>query len=146
MYKNKKLIIKGHQNPTDGLWDVPLEKPLPPQKQKISPPSPPNIAKSPSSDAVTLIKLQVNAIFCQNKTKSELATYHHATCCSPPIKTFFNAITNRNFILWPGIELICRKDIPDSKATAQGHLDQERNRSTIYKRICSLIVIAISKA
>ena len=93
VYKNKQLIFKGHRNPSDGLWDIPLH------------PSRPIAACLPASSPAPFQPV-ANAISCRNKTCTELAQYHHATAGSPPIETFFAAITKGNFLTWPGIELL----------------------------------------
>ena len=113
MYKNKNLIIKGHQNKSDGLWNIPLQ------------PSP-SPAACPLASSPALSKPAANTIFHHNKTHTELTQYYHATAGSPPLEAFFNDFTKGNFQTRPGINLICRKYLPEPKATIQGHLDQER--------------------
>ena len=113
MYKNKELIIKSHRNPTDGLWDIIL-------KLSVSQ------AACSHTSSPALSKPSANTIFHRNKTRMELAQCHHATAGSPPLETFFTAITKGNFQTWPGVDLILRKYLPKPKATIQGHLNQEQ--------------------
>ena len=113
VYKNKQLIVKGHQNPSDGLWDIPLHPSCP-------------VAACPPISSPAPFQPVSNAIFHRNKTHTELAQYHHTTAGSLPIETFFTAISKSNFFSWPGIKLLWRKDLPEPKATIQDHLDQER--------------------
>ena len=47
---------------------------------------------------------QINAIILKNQTKTELATYLHASAGFPAVSTFVQAIKNGNFITWPGID------------------------------------------
>ena len=111
VFKNKKKIIQGTRNHTDGLWDVHF-----PTKQ---------LTEHYAKRAIKGSK-HLNLIIHRDKTKQELAAYLHACAFSPPKSTFLNAIANNNFITWPGLStsLIRRMVLPT--ATAKGHLDQER--------------------
>jgi hypothetical protein len=67
-----------------------------------------------------------------DKTKVELAQYHHAACFSPATSTFFKAINNGNFLSWPGLTAdLIQNHLPLSMATVKGHLKQE------FKNLCS---------
>ena len=51
--------------------------------------------------------------------------YYHACLSSPTTRTLQAAVKQRNFFGWPGINNIkFEKDLPDTMATAMGHLDQ----------------------
>ena len=70
----------------------------------------------------------VNIILRKDKTKQELAEYLHASCFSPVVTTFLKAIKNDQLQSWPGLttELV-KNHLPESMATALGHLNQERS-------------------
>ena len=63
----------------------------------------------------------------KNTTKTELATYLHASCFSPVPSTFITAIKNGNFLSWPGLTTSLISKMPPSVNTAKGHLNQERS-------------------
>lgn len=97
--KDKKLILQGHRNLNDGLWDI-------------------HLSRDP---------LQVNVILRKNMLKRDLATFLHAACFSPCTATFVKAIKNGNFATWPGLtEKLVTKFLAPSIATARGHMKQER--------------------
>ena len=99
--KNNKIIVQGHRNPDDGLWDIPLD--------------------------TTPNNIKINAIIRKNSTKHKLANYLHACAGSPSLSTFQKAIKKGYFLSWPGIEEInFEKYIPNQEATAKGHMDQEK--------------------
>jgi len=98
--KNGKIILSGHRNFVDGLWDVPF------QQNKIH---------------------KINYIISRDKSKTELAQYFHGCAFSPVISTFQECIRKGNFISWPGIDdLNFKKLLKTTEATLKGHLDQER--------------------
>ena len=77
----------------------------------------------------------INFIVHKNKSKLELAQYLHACARSPIISTFQKAISNGNFITWPGIENInFNALLKTTIATAKGHLDQERENLQTTKQ------------
>ena len=99
--KNNKIILRGERNRIDGLWDIPLKT-----DEK---------------------EIHINAIVKKNTAKHKLANYLHACAGSPVLTTFQKAISNGNFMSWPGIdEIRFKKYAPNQEATAKGHLDQER--------------------
>ena len=84
--KEKKIILQGNRNFSDGSWDVQLPSlPPPPPLYKV---------------------MDMNYIITKDKSKTNLARYLHATALSPSITTFTKAITNENFITWPGIDTL----------------------------------------
>jgi hypothetical protein len=98
--KDSQVVMQGHRNPDDGLWDIPIERP---------------------------IRHKALAIITRDKTKTELIQYLHGCCFSPTPRTFLRAIKNGNFLSWPGLNIPnITRFLPPSIATALGHLDQER--------------------
>ena len=69
----------------------------------------------------------LNVIIHKNKTKSDLAKYHHGSCGWPVSSTFIKAIENNHFTTWPGLDpQLIKKHLPPSIATNKGHMHQER--------------------
>ena len=98
--KENEIILQGHRNFNDGLWDV----------QIPSVPPPPPLYKT----------MDLNYIITKDKSKTELARCLHATAFSPSITTFIKAIK-------PGIDTLNFATLlGTTKATELGHLDQER--------------------
>ena len=95
--KNDSVIITGRRM-TNGLWSIP-----------ISPPS-----------------HQANGILRTDKTKHDLAIYHHATLGSPVSSTLLRAIRRGHLTTFPGLTTnLISKHLPASIATTLGHQDQE---------------------
>ena len=69
--KDSKIILKGRRNKTDGLWDIPISRPL---------------------------RHQSHAIITWYQTKAELIQYIHGCCFSPAPRNFLNAIENGNLL------------------------------------------------
>ena len=83
--KHQEVIVVGHRNHNDGLWDIPL-------------------GSSPQFEASTYTANQkANVIITKDKTKTDIMAYLHACCFSPPKSTFIKAITNGNFLSWSGL-------------------------------------------
>ena len=97
--KNNQVIITGKRE-SNGLWSIPLK-----------PASP---------------RLQANGILHLNKTRQELAMYHHTTLGIPAPSTLLRAIWNGRLIGIPGLTTnLISKHLPPSIATAMGHQYQE---------------------
>ena len=110
--KNNNIILTGYRNYSDGLWDIPIPQPT---------------ALTQKSTKSELVHHKANVIIRKDKTKMELAQWLHASCGSPPISTFIQAINKGNFITWPGLtSALVKKQLPMSTATTKGHLNQER--------------------
>ena len=109
----KKLVLTGHRNQTDGLWDVPVSS-----SSLQSPPIPAPMPSPTEPKALVVLRY--------NKSDSELAAYLHSTAGCPPKSTFIQAIKNGNFTSWPGLttDLVTKHLLP-SLATAKGHIRQE---------------------
>ena len=117
--KDKKLILKGHRNKTDRLWDIPISRPL---------------------------RYCVHVIITRYKTKTELIQYLNGCCFSPILRTFLKAIKNGNFLTWPGLnnqQLL--KHIFPSIASALGHLDQKRKNLQSTKQVKSELEVEEDK-
>ena len=82
--KEKKIILQGNRNFSDGLWDIKLPT--------VSPPP-------PMYDV-----MDMHYIITNDKSKIDLARYLHATAFSPSITTFTKAITMKISLL--GLALI----------------------------------------
>ena len=107
------LILTGHRNPADSLWDVNLSS---------LQPTPPTTASTPAPNSI-------NIIMRFDKTKAELAMYYHACLGSSVVSTFIHAIKQGFLNTWPRltVELI-KNHLPPSIPTAKGHLRQESQR------------------
>jgi hypothetical protein len=56
-------------------------------------------------------------------SKAKLIQFLHQCAFSPPPSTWIKAINNKQFFTWPGLTAdAVRKYLPDSTATAKGHL------------------------
>ena len=74
-----------------------------------------------------------NVIIRKKQTHSDLTDFLHATCFSPVISTFLQAVKNNRFITWSGVTpILITKHITNKIATVKGLLNQERKnlRST----------------
>ena len=104
--KNNKVIMEGQRNHDDGLYDIPIVK------ERTKPVS---------------IQQKANVIINKNQANQQLASYYHSCLFSPTIRTLQNAVNKGNLIGFPGITNIkFQRDLPQSMATAKGHLDQEQ--------------------
>ena len=119
VFKNTKLILKGHRNLTDGT--IPIVAPT------IYPGLCKRTSTSPLTPVTKLLKLKkkvtfkdvkpdltpqeivniakdldeqkAHAIIRKKQTKRQLPTYLHATCLSPTVSTFTKAINKLIYIL-----------------------------------------------
>ena len=108
--KNNQVIITGKREP-NGLWSIPLT-PQPSLQATDFPLTPP--------------PLQANGILRLDKTKQQLAMYHHAALGSPSTSTLLRAIRLGHLLTFPGLTTqLISKHLPQSIATALGHQDQE---------------------
>ena len=70
---------------------------------------------------------KINVILRKDKTKSDLAQFHHGSLFSPVMSTMVQAIKNNHLTTWPGLSAkLITKNLPPVLATAKGHLNQER--------------------
>jgi hypothetical protein len=77
----------------------------------------------PSADEATNYGLSAYT----SSSKSELVQFLHASAFSPVPATLIEAIGNNQFGTWPGFtNKTIHRHLPKSFATAQGHLDCQR--------------------
>ena len=70
---------------------------------------------------------KINVILRKDKTKSDLAQFHHGSLFSPVMSTMVQAIKNNHLTAWPGLSAkLITKNLPPVLATSKGHLNQER--------------------
>jgi hypothetical protein len=79
--KNSKTILKGHHNPTNGMWVIQL-----PTKST-------DTHRLPSLLAAHLPQQAVACNATEHKTKADLVTFLHATSFSPATSTFLQALS-----------------------------------------------------
>ena len=105
--KHDKVIITGNRM-INGLWSIPIHPPT----------------------------HQANGILRTDKTKHDLALYHHATLGSPVTSTLLRAIRRGHLITFPGLTTnLISKHLPASIATVLGHQDQEAQHLRSTKAI-----------
>ena len=111
--KNNEVILEGSRSTSgDGLWDIPL-----PQPPRNVPRACPTNITAPS----------MNVILRKNQPSKDLVRYLHASCFSPPIKTFLSAVQNKFLITFPGLSVsLIKKHLSPSISTAKGHMKQEQ--------------------
>ena len=73
------------------------------------------------------ISPRMNVIIRKDKTKMDLAKYHHVSLFSPVHSTLERAIKSSHLTSWPGLttKLIVKK-LPAVLATSKGHLRQKK--------------------
>ena len=107
-HKHNQKILEGNRNKSDGLWDVQL-----PQQQHTS--------------SSSIHNEKMNVIIKKDKTNSDLMQYLQGCCFSPRKSTLLRAVTNGNFITWPGMTPPnVSKHFQPTLFAAKGHLNQER--------------------
>ena len=80
------------------------------------------------------IQLKMNIILRKDKTKSDLAQFHHGACFSPVESIFNQAIINDNIITWPGLSSkLITKNLPPSVNTEKGYPNQETQNTQSTK-------------
>ena len=69
---------------------------------------------------------KMNLIIHKDKTKMDLAAYHHGSFFSQVESTFVSTIKNNHFTLWPGLnpQLIV-KNLPPILPMAKGNLTKK---------------------
>ena len=105
---NDEIVLTGTRTPSTGLWHLNMSEP------------------TATSHA------QANAA-CGSATPASLVEFAHAALFSPALSTLERALTRGYITNFPGLTAnLLRKYPPQSRATAKGHLDQERQnkRST----------------
>ena len=113
--KDRQVLLQGQRNLRDGLWDVDL----------------PVVNTNP-------IQQHMNVIIKLDKTKSELADFIHGCLFSPCPSTLMQAVRNKHFLSWPGINSInFLRYSTNNIATLKGHLNQERKNLRTTKSIAT---------
>ena len=108
--KKDTVIITGRRT-SNGLWSIPIATPT----------------------------HQVNGILRLDKTKAELALYHHATLGSPATSTLLRALGRGHLTTFPGLTTqLISKHLPKSMSTTLGHQDQESKNVRSTKITLSL--------
>ncbi|KAL7503761.1 hypothetical protein ACHAXN_001695, partial [Cyclotella atomus] len=105
IYYKGELVLEGKRHPGTGLWIVPTSKT-------------PIDTKPPT-------KFETHAAHnaYQQSSKAKLIQFLHQCAFSPPASTWIKAINNNQFASWPGLTAdAVRKYLPDSTATAKGHM------------------------
>ncbi len=101
------IILQGHRDPVSRLWLMPLDSSTPQHQTGDAP--------SYGLSAYT------------SSSKSELVQFLHASAFSPVASTLLDAVGKNHFVTWPGLTTkAIRCHLPKSFATAQGHLDRQR--------------------
>ena len=111
MIKHKKIILKGHINKTEVLWEILISIPL-------------------RHGAHTIITI--------NKTKTELIQYLHGYWFIPTPRTFLKVIKNVNLLTWTCLnnqKLL--NHLPPSIETSVINMYQESNNLQSTKRVKS---------
>ena len=97
---HNKTVLKGQRDTTTGLWRFPLS------------------TQETCHNAY------------QKHKHADLVTYLHAAAGSPAKSIWINAIKQGFFHSWPGLTVeLVNKHLPDTTATAKGHLDQTRKNT-----------------
>ena len=105
VYRKAELMLEGKRHPATGLWIVPTSS------AKLPPPTLPQFESYAAHNAY------------QTTSKAKLIQFLHQCAFSPPPSTWIKAINNNQFATWPGLTAdAVRKYLPDSTATAKGHM------------------------
>eukprot|EP00970_Alexandrium_tamarense_P017799 scaffold11398_cov137-Alexandrium_tamarense.AAC.1 len=126
VYYQHQLVWIGQQEPTMGLWILPLQ----PNRPNAS-----NMTAYQQQYEAANLELANNAYTMTSK--SELIKFLHQCAFSPTIPTWIKAIDNGQFSSWPGLtSAAVRKYLPPSPATDKGHMKRLRQniRSTRPKQ------------
>ena len=120
--KNKKLLITADRNWQDKLWDIKIPR------------------LSPSLRINHMNRQQqhnkMSIIIRKHQSKLTLAKYHHHTLFGPTEATLRTAIRNKHLITWPGLtQELLTKGLPQSEATAKGHMKQQRQNLQSIKTL-----------
>jgi hypothetical protein len=120
---SRAAILRGWRKPsTNNLWCTPLVPVV--HNNNIDtmlvkhPPSK-YLPESPSEAVHNVYEL---------KTQLELIRYHHAAAGFPTKPTWYKAVKNIQFVLWPGLTAATvAKHFPESKETIKGHARKTRS-------------------
>ena len=110
-YQGDGIVLRGHRNYTDGLWDIPIYS-----STNVIPPS----TTSSSTN-------KINVIIRKHQTKQNLSQYIHKCLLSPPIHTLLQTIQLNHLLTFPSLTTsLIKNHIPKSTYTMQGHLVREK--------------------
>eukprot|EP00804_Cyclotella_cryptica_P024310 CCRYP_020870-RA/>CCRYP_020870-RA protein AED:0.35 eAED:0.35 QI:0/-1/0/1/-1/1/1/0/397 len=121
---NGTIIMQGHNNKQNGLWYIPIKQ---------------SITHTPFCiyhDNIQPDHHTSNSVY-HTTTLAETIQYIHQCLFSPTVDTFCKAINNDQLIRFPPITAAqVRRYLPESTATAKGHLRRVRKhtRSTTKQR------------
>ncbi|KAL7480670.1 hypothetical protein ACHAW6_006341, partial [Cyclotella cf. meneghiniana] len=121
---NDTIVMQGHKNKQNGLWYIPIKQ---------------TIAHTPFhiyNDNIQPDHHTSNSVY-HTTTLAETTQYIHQCLFSPTVETFCKAINNDQLIGFPPITAAqVRRYLPESTATAKGHLRRVRKhtRSTTKQR------------
>eukprot|EP00804_Cyclotella_cryptica_P018378 CCRYP_015482-RA/>CCRYP_015482-RA protein AED:0.41 eAED:0.39 QI:0/-1/0/1/-1/1/1/0/294 len=111
---NGTIVMTGHKNKHNGLWYIPI-------KQAIH--------DTPYTIFPDTTKQHINSVY-HTSTLAETIQFIHQCLFSPTIDTLCKALDNDQLIGFPPITSSqVRKYLPDSTATAKGHLRRTRKHT-----------------
>ena len=112
--RNGQLLLSGHKDPDEKLWRIPFPTTSPQQR----------IPRSEKSDSVAFAGTVIHS-----ESDADFVAFVHASIGSPPVSSFHTAAQKGWLRTYPRLTAaIISKNRPITKATAQGHLDQTRQR------------------
>ena len=110
--KNNKILLRGDRVP-NGLWTL---RPTTATEHQA------NVMRAKD---VPLVR---------NRIKDHLR-FLHATCFSPTLSTWVQAVKNNNFVTWPAVTVKnIQKHMDTPPATVKGHLDQLRKKYKVNEK------------
>eukprot|EP00956_Cyclotella_meneghiniana_P042186 scaffold248388_cov50-Cyclotella_meneghiniana.AAC.4 len=105
VFRKAELMLEGRRHPATGLWIVPTS------------------TKRVSAKPDTQFETHAAHNAWQTSSKAKLIQFLHQCAFSPPASTWIKAINNNQFASWPGLTAdAVRKYLPESTATAKGHM------------------------
>ena len=108
VFKHNQIILQGHRNHHNGMWQVPL--PLT-QQQHFA-----------------------HGIIKKETSVNDLINFLHAAAFSPSKSTWIEAVRRNYFVTWPGVTVkAIQKYLSPSRAPAKGHLDQTQKNQQSTK-------------
>ena len=126
VFKNGKIVIRGTRNPSNGLWNIPLQTSL--------------------KNSSTPTNLACSAIH-NDPLRQDLAGFYHGTFFRPLPSTFLRAINKGYFATWPGlITQLINKHLLKSMATSKGHMHMQQKNIQSTKTISHTNKLIIDSA
>ena len=113
IFHDNKLVLRGTRDRNTTLWKIPVDTS---EGEKEDVPS--------SEGAHSMCNLE------QLTSKRDIIRFLHASLFSPVKSTWLQAIKNKQFHAWPGINAgDVRKHLQPTIATAKGHLNRKRKNT-----------------